>query len=209
MTFERIYHSPWHHPAALLALGGASLVYVLARASALKKLDPFVRAWALFFGVQILVDAYLTSDISPFKSTALAIAFVILGDARAYMLLERDRREGVSHAIALGLALGSLVSVITGPLSRVIPAMQDTRVLFLVYELCALVQVLVWRALSGPKPWRDAIVGFVAVQYLLWATSDVLILAGFDLGYGLRVVPNVLYYGVFVAFACWRAPRER
>jgi hypothetical protein len=211
MTFERIYHSSWHHPVALVAFGGATLAYVLARVAAHKTIDPFFRVWATVCGVEILVDAYLTSDVSPFKSTALAVAFVILGDARVYVLLERFRHEGVSpaRAVTSGLALGSLVSVLTGPLSRVIPAMQDTRVLFLVYELCALVQVLVWRGVRGRRSWLDAIVGFVAVQYLLWATADVLILAGLDLGYGLRIIPNVLYYGVFVAFACGRAPRER
>jgi hypothetical protein len=210
MTFERIYHSSWHHPVALLAFGVASLAYVLVRVTKHRSIDPFFRAWATFFGAQILVDAYLTSDVSPIKSTALAIAFVILGDARVYVLLERYRRDGVSPvgAVVQGLALGSLVSVVTGPLSRVIPAMQDTRVLFLVYELCALVQVLAWRALRGRRSWLDAVVGFVAVQYVLWATSDVLILAGLDVGYGLRIVPNLLYYGVFVAFVCRRAPRE-
>ena len=37
---------------------------------------------------------------------------------------------------------------------------------------------------------------------------DVLILTGTDFGYGLRLVPNALYYGLFVIFAALRAPAE-
>ena len=31
---------------------------------------------------------------------------------------------------------------------------------------------------------------------------------GQDAGYALRLVPNVMYYGLFLAFAAWRAPPD-
>ena len=50
--------------------------------------------------------------------------------------------------------------------------------------------------------------GFVLLYYGLWATADAIILfAGSDLGFGLRVVPNLLYYGGLIAAMAWFAPR--
>ena len=41
---------------------------------------------------------------------------------------------------------------------------------------------------------------FVLLYYGLWATADAIILAtGSDLGFAVRVVPNVLYYGGLIA----------
>ena len=41
---------------------------------------------------------------------------------------------------------------------------------------------------------------FVLLYYGLWAAADALILAtGADLGFAVRVVPNVLYYGGLIA----------
>jgi DNA polymerase-3 subunit chi len=39
------------------------------------------------------------------------------------------------------------------------------------------------------------------------ASADVLILMGVDAGWGLRVIPNQLYYAFFVPFAVWRLAR--
>jgi hypothetical protein len=50
---------------------------------------------------------------------------------------------------------------------------------------------------------RD-VFALVVVYYLLWATSDLLIIAGWEWAWGLRVVPNLLYYGGFVPFSHWR-----
>ena len=42
---------------------------------------------------------------------------------------------------------------------------------------------------------------YVAVYYALWGIADALILAGFDAGWGLRVLPNQLYYSFWVPVA--------
>jgi hypothetical protein len=48
---------------------------------------------------------------------------------------------------------------------------------------------------------------FVLLYYGLWATADVIILAtGSDLGFALRVVPNVLYYGGLIGAIGRMAP---
>ena len=49
----------------------------------------------------------------------------------------------------------------------------------------------------------------MVLYYSLWASADLLILTtGLDLGYGLRVVPNLLYYGGLIATLAWLAPGE-
>gem|GEM_PF-5782227 len=57
-----------------------------------------------------------------------------------------------------------------------------------------------WRRSAG------AVLAFVTVQYTLWATADVLILAGHDAGFALRLAPNALYYGLFLPFVYATAP---
>jgi hypothetical protein len=43
----------------------------------------------------------------------------------------------------------------------------------------------------------------------LWASADAIILAtGSDLGYLLRVVPNLLYYGGLIGLIGWLAPER-
>jgi hypothetical protein len=46
---------------------------------------------------------------------------------------------------------------------------------------------------------------YVAVYYALWALADVLILVGrLDAGWGLRVIPNQLYYALYLPFVYFR-----
>ena len=57
------------------------------------------------------------------------------------------------------------------------------------------------------NPWLRRVSRFVVLYYSLWAASDVILLAtGSDLGYALRVVPNLLYYGGLIAVIAWSAP---
>jgi hypothetical protein len=57
----------------------------------------------------------------------------------------------------------------------------------------------------GPvRRYAVAVMAFVVVYYVLWVASDALVASGVDAGWALRVVPNVLYYGVLVPFAYWR-----
>lgn len=224
-VWQSIYDSPWHQPRLVVTLGAAAWISaLLAMRRTPAKGDRVFRAWLGVFGAQILVDAVLTASDSPLLPAHgallgnLAIAFVLLGDARVYLLTEHFSRAPSSrHGLVRGLAWGSLVSVLMAPLARTVPAFQhNLRTLFLTYELFALTQAIVWRAVVLPKrashtppetlAWLRAIAGFVVVQYALWALADVLILWVHPAGYLLRLVPNVLYYGVFVGYVFRRAP---
>lgn len=127
----------------------------------------------------------------------------------------RDALRLVPPRAALAAALATLVvpvvaAVTDGALRAHDPTL-PSQVLWLVYELAFLVVAIVLR--EGVVPARvpaseprlrthlRAVLAYVAVYYALWAAADVVILAGYDVGWALRVIPNQLYYAWFVPFA--------
>lgn len=225
--WQRVYDSPWHVPGLVVAMSLAALGYAWAkRRDDETRLARFFTSWLALFGAAIVADALLTAPGSPLLPGDanvvqwLSIAFILLGDVRAYVLVERATRrdEDASPAIVTGALWGALVSVLMAAPARLVPAMQQNpRWIYLTYELIALAQALVWRFAVLPRRtkvgverarWGRDVMAFVAVQYGLWALADVVILSGVGAGYGLRVVPNVLYYGAFVGYVFVRAPRS-
>jgi hypothetical protein len=217
--WQRIYDSPWHQPALVVAMSLAALGYAWStRRRDGAELARVLGVWTAFFGVEVMVDAVLTASNSPLLPAhagwlqTFSIGFVLLGDVQAYVLAERATRPDAdaTRAVALGVAWGALVSVLMAAPARLVPLMQqNARWIYLSYELLALTQALTWcfvvlprRAAVGEARvrWARAVMGFVAVQYGLWALADVLILSGVSAGHGLRLVPNVMYYGAFVGF---------
>lgn len=226
MSPAQIYASPWHHPGTLLPLALLGLAAALARRARRLGTDPpFLRAWLLWWGLEIVLDASLTGFATPLHGhpgaeRVASIAFVILGDLRAYLLLERltppSRPWSSTWARALGWSFVGSLAVAAATL--VAPAtFAARRHVFLFYELVSLGLFAAWRLAIIPRraPATDPpaaglardVAGFFVALYALWITSDVLILSGVDLAYLLRLAPNVLYYGCFVAFVAWRAPR--
>lgn len=234
--WQRVHDSAWHQPGAELLLGFIALVLIGRWMVADGRgRSPFLTGWLALFGFEIVVDAWLTSPHSPLLPEhgglvgSLAIAFIMLGDARFYVLVERfsrdpspDARDSgfTLRAVLAGLAWGSVVSVLMAPLARLVPAFQrELRLIFLTYELMALAQGLVWlnvviprrmAALATPAPavarWLRDVARLLVAQYALWALADVLILWVHPAGFLLRVVPNLLYYGIFVGYVFLRAP---
>lgn len=220
MSPAEIYSSPWHHPGLLLPAAAAGLVAVVV---ALKRhpdaWSPFLRAWLAVFAAEIVLDASLTGFATPLHGhpgaeRVAGIAFVILGDLRAYLLLERlsapSRPLGV--VIARAVAWSFVASVAVAVATRVAPTtFATTRNVFLFYESVSLALFALWRwALvprEAPSLAREVALYFV-VQYAMWVSADVLILSGIDLAYLLRIAPNLSYYGLFVPFVLRRAPRE-
>ena len=83
--------------------------------------------------------------------------------------------------------------------------------MFLFYEALFTVLMLAARFV-WPSPrtrWGKRVVLYVVAYYALWALSDALILGlHLDVGYLLRVVPNVLYYGGLLAAVSLTAPER-
>lgn len=84
--------------------------------------------------------------------------------------------------------------------------------IWLIYELAFLtvaIALRVWVPTRVPPSvprlanYLRAVLTYVIVYYALWAAADVLILAGIDAGWALRMIPNQLYYAFWVPFAYW------
>jgi hypothetical protein len=213
--FRAISESPLLHPLLFWVAGAALLLAVASRL-------PFLYAYLVAFGLEILADATLTSPWSPVPpnghlATAVAVGFVILGDFRYFVALVRAHaREGMTRRgwlVAVGLSL--VVPAVSQIPPLVFPAaFTDLRVTFLTYELLFFALALAVRlrlpALAGSAPyaaWAARATDFELCQYGLWATADVVILSGYDAGFLVRVVPNLMYYVLYLPFVAWHAPR--
>ncbi|MGH7818987.1 MAG: hypothetical protein ACREQ9_04365 [Candidatus Binatia bacterium] len=181
----------------------------------------FVRAWAIAFALETLLDPLVTGPLlSRFGAeewaAAVLLPFVLLGDFRVFLLVLFVAEPGLGLAVAAGrAALWTLVMpLVAGAThgfldwsSGGLPGQS----LWLVYEtaflLLAVAFALAWVPAHvapdrrGARRYLRALLAYVAVYYFLWATADALILAGLDLGWALRAVPNQLYYALWVPFA--------
>ena len=222
--FESIYGSPWvaTFAVAVISFGGFAW---WARGQS------FLVAFVALFTLEILGDALNAGawsplrDDSPWKD-AVALLFVLLGDFRYFLLVERFARRPTARAreatawSAWGTAFGWMAIVpLTMQLLRTIaPARFAGRWSFATYEALILALVIGLRFLALPRrlaaappavrAWLVAVTNFEIAQYALWLVADLIIMVGVDAGFALRLVPNVMYYGLFISFVAWRAPAE-
>jgi hypothetical protein len=218
-AFEAFYMGAAQHPWLLWAAAALGTAAVLAR----RDLDPGLRRYALALGLLSALDAWLTSShvyglgaLPAPWSSLVPLFFVLAGDFRFLLLAVAATPDGRLAVTPrrVGVALGLTVIVpITSQLVLLAltePATSNPRVLFFAYEMLfvALVAGVVQRLPNvAGAPWLGALGRFVMLYYLLWASADaVLLVTGSDLGFALRVLPNVLYYGGLIAAIAWLAP---
>ena len=216
-TFEAFYASELQGIWALLPVPALFLVYLALRgrsrahASGLPD-AAFAVTWSAVFGALTLVDPLSTGafgrwlDVPALVSSAVMFLFVWIGDFRVFALvfplagIERPWPKAVAWTFfvpVLDLAL------YFGALKALWPDVPG-QMLWLIHEVAFLLLALLIRARLPAGPHRAFVRGalvYVAVYYGLWATSDLLILAGLDAGWALRVLPNQLYYAFWVPFA--------
>ena len=216
-TFEAFYYGFVQHPVLLWLAAALGLAALLAR----RDLAPSLRRYGLALSVLAALDAWLTTSPVPGLGAlpepmagAVPLFFVLAGDLR-YLLLPfvatragalAPNAGGVARAIALTLVVPVFAQATTSQLDA------TPRTLFLIYELSFLAlagSVGIWRRSVRESRWLRGITSFVMLYYGLWALADIAILTGADAGYALRVVPNLLYYGGFVAALAWLAPSTR
>lgn len=227
MSFATLYDSAWQHPG----LAWLGTLPILAWALAHRAPDPARPAEAptspitrprlrLLWVLQALItlDALCTGGLSPLPSpsawaTASAVFFVIVGDARFFFLLQDPSLSATGWPTRLlrALLLSAALSLAAYVGQQAFPTqLPSSRHLFLTYELMLLTTTLLLAAFvarRAPDPairCRRRLIGFVALQYGLWALADLVILSArpwSDLGFALRLVPNALYYVAFVPFA--------
>ncbi len=164
----------------------------------------FVRAWAAAFALETIVDPVATGP-----GGMTMIPFVLLGDFRVFLLvlgvMEPERPlAGTFVRAAAWTVLVPAVAVTLHRLARAVAGPLPDQSLWLIYETAFALLALWWRTHLVParRPRAErflrAVLAYVAIYYALWALADVLIVAGLDVGWGLRVVPNQLYYAFWV-----------
>jgi hypothetical protein len=204
--FEAFYASAWQQPFALWLAAAAGAAVCLAR----RDLDPSVRAYCLALAGLSVLDAWLTANhvfgIGALPASIAGVVplfFVLAGDFRYLLLWEAATPDGEIAITPRGVARAAALTAIVPVFAQLVTAGREPRVLFLTYELafCALTLALLrWHPNARALPWVRAVSRFVLLYYGLWAAADVIILsAGADLGYALRVIPNLLYYGGLIA----------
>jgi hypothetical protein len=225
--FKSFYDTSWHHPGFALA---ASLLFVFALAARRR----FLVAWALLCFFETAIDALFTGGWNPARGTplerALGITFVILGDLRLFLAIEWVLAKG-PYAVGLPSARALVRAV---PLAFVVPVLSTIPIqtlpqyfpqddpfaihrIFILYEATFVVLWLILRFVVFPRRlatvspevrrWVMGLLSFFGLQYGTWVLADAIILATHaDVGYLVRLVPNVLYYALFVPFAYFSAP---
>jgi hypothetical protein len=216
--FAAFYASPIQHPWLLWLAAALGLVLVLTRTG----LDAGMRRYGIALACLSFADAWLTSSdvygigtLSGGAASAVPLFFVLMGDFRYLLLVTSGTLEGGlvpngRHLLAAaGLTL--IVPIATQLILATLPESHaGPRVMFAIYEVAffSLTAVLLRvHPNARANPWIRSISRFVMLYYGLWATADVILLGiGSDLGFLLRVLPNLLYYGGLIAAIALFAP---
>ena len=218
-VFETFYNGPIQHPGFLWVAAGLALGLCLSRHG----LHPSIRGYCALLGLLSILDAWLTSApifglgaLPPSLSSIVPLFFVLAGDFRYLLVVGAGTADGrlqlCRRSVLSALALTLIVPLLTQIVLRALPeTMSGARVMFLIYELSftgLTLALLRWHPSARSRGWIRSLSWFVVLYYGLWATADLLILgAGSDLGYLLRMLPNLLYYGGLIAVIGLFAPR--
>lgn len=212
--FKAIYDSGYHHPLVCYLACFAFLCWLVPKL-------PFLQGYTLSFLFCIAADATVTGSASPLSAsspayTVFSVVFVVLGDFRYFLLCERITRpaDPFQRVLRFAVPVSLLLPVIMGLLHRTVLATANDRAFYAVYE-SAMVVFVFWLARSrfSKRPVPPEVRAYLREVHFLfaglyagWALCDVLILNGVAVAHVLRIVPNVLYYAVFVPFVFMRAP---
>jgi hypothetical protein len=210
-TWDAFYHGDLQGLWSLIVLPALFLLVRPWRRPRRPGADPraarFVCVWATVFALETIADppaiVLLGLPVLP---------FVLLGDFRVFLLVLGvvDPDRPLAGTIARAAAWTMVVPVIAWSayrLATVLAGPIPEQGLWLVYEIAFVALALWWRERRVParRPialrYLRAVLAYVAVYYALWGVADVLILAGFDAGWALRVIPNQLYYSFWVPVA--------
>jgi len=219
--FEAFYAGPLQHPWLLWLAVALGLVLALAQT----RLPASVRRYCVLLAALAATDAWLTADhvfgvgaLSGPAASLLPLTFVLLGDFRYLLLVTSGRADGRIEVDRRGLAIAAALTLVVplvtqGVMTLVPESAGSARVMFAVYEVGFLAVAFVLLRVHPnvrANPWVRSVTQFVMLYYALWAAADMVILStGSDLGYMLRVIPNLLYYGGLIAAIALFAPNVR
>ncbi len=186
----------------------------------------FVSLATLVFALETMLDPIATGPMlksaalrGTLAATLVPFLFVYLGDLRVLLVARAVMRPAEPFRRTLGFAAvaSAIVPVATGVLylgHRAIWPNADGQWMWMIYEagflaLCV-VAARVWllresaqgHGIDGEgRAFLASLFGYSATYYALWLAADVLIVvAGLDLGWAIRMLPNQLYYAFWAAF---------
>lgn len=215
MSFAGIDQSFWFKTLPAIVSNVALIGFVI-----LKK--PPLFKYLLLFAVTTLADILVASKLVPMPDATLQVAveylFVLIGDLRFILLLAYFLYAGLGATDLEKLRLpGSVLkpafiftlfpTILVAALGFAKPQlMTEARHKFLAYELIFFGLTTLWIYIVLPQKTLSAgISRFVKsaalpvfLYYGLWSLADILILRGIDAGYAIRIVPNFVYYSVFL-----------
>jgi len=210
-AFEAFYAGPIQHPWLLWLAAAAALAICVTRSS----LPASTRRYCTALVLLSMLDAWLTSNhvygvgaLPSWAASTVPLFFVLAGDFRYLLLLDAAREGGGLAPTLKGWLSAAGLTLIVPVFSQLVvsalpESMSGARTLFLVYELAFVVLALVllgWHPRVRGVSWLRSVTRFVVLYYGLWASADLIILfSGSDMGFALRVVPNLLYYGGLIA----------
>ncbi|CAN5212379.1 hypothetical protein BH09MYX1_BH09MYX1_53870 [soil metagenome] len=204
MNFQSFAQSPWILPVLPWLATPIVLVYALRQRG-------FLRVWGVLFALLIACDGYASGAFTTVPpntgwATFFSVGFVILGDFRYYWLVEQTRapKRNPMLVLALSVVLAFVVPLAAQFFRATTSISNDTRTTYLTYEALFLGFLMIYGfVLRRRKSLLERrLFAFELVQYVLWASLDVLLLATkADVLHLFRIIPDVLYYVVFIPFA--------
>lgn len=217
--YESLYGSAWHHPG--IAWASALVMWVVIA----RKLPFF---WAYLVSVLFITsaDAMITGGFSKLGGESfsgyplLSFVFILFGDWRCYLLTERYSRGASRSAWWRSFWMAMAPTLIVLVMDQIFVGVFDTksRVMFLIYEMIFICIAFTYGALvmlprlAGVDVevarWLKWVFGFQLCGYALWVACDLLILAGYDVGLALRIVPNAMYYAGFLPVVYLTVPKK-
>lgn len=224
MNLIGIDQNLWLKTYPAIAANAALLLFAVFK-------KPRLKTYLLVFSATTLADILVASKIIPIANpdvqTAIEYIFVLIGDLRFIVLLAfvvyAQKKMPEIEAFKIDGSVWKPALVFTMFDSLIVRAIEfanpgiftEPRVKFLTYEGIFFALTFLWVfAVMPQKPIADAERRFlrrvaipVFIFYGLWATADVLILKGIAFGYALRVVPNLVYYCIFLWWVHAVAPR--
>jgi hypothetical protein len=222
-SWRDLYHSDAQGLFALLVVPALYLAYRFARPAHRGGVEPaassFVSRFCFAFAAVALIDPLATGPLAralgaPALGKALLALFVLLGDFRVFLLVSFlaggrcDGRAALREALLLTPVVPAFALAAWLVLDRRLGGAPG-QTLWLAYECAFLAmvgylrRVVSARTPAAPGPREEflrSVTGFVALYYGLWAACDALILAGSDVAWGIRALPNQLYYGLLIPF---------
>jgi hypothetical protein len=214
-------YAAWVAPTLFL------LYWLLSRPARRPGVEPraaaFMNVYAPLFAIETLVDPVATGPLLRWlafddrTATDFTVPFVLFGDFRVYLLIFYVLAPdyGIRGALWRAARWTLLVPIVAFGVTSWLAAERGplpSQAIWIVYEIAFFAVMVFFELRLVPnavgfrrfevRQYLGALVRYVALYYALWAIADLLIvLRGWDFGWALRVIPNQLYYGLWIPFA--------